>query len=530
MDVKIKDAPLVPTMSDSHKMAASNGTNQPVAISVGQLDAYIKIEARNVYGVQPFNQGTSYDVKQKVIYSNKMYRFTAPHNAGDAWDASIVEEVTIMSLIAEGTLNLTALIEALNNTKADKDGAYKSLTAGMTYGIVPLQSDSVKETGASFIGRTTAGNTTIPEQGVTTVEKIVGAWDNTLKKCFNPTLGMLSLGGNWFRPSKVLNGVKLNSTGAVVADAAYKIAIVPCVACKTGTDKNNGIKVEFGTGYTDNTIGYVGYSAVAPAAVGDETTILTANSYGAYLPAAVGYMAISVKSTDKLYVHPRWSGYMDGVYVEPSEDEITFSAIEWGLSDLDYIERISDTSANLHRGRGRVVLADLVWSVTSAESEGVTTYTFTAPLPADAATGGSLKSDYEGVSITSNVFVITSTTITTVADLKTALGESFGLYELATATDTEIQQTLSLANSDFGGEFFLGAAVAPASCDFAYGVSYVGYIRDHQKMLEVMNVVLAAALAECIGRLDSMEKLLSDGFDTLKTKHLVVTRTANLPS
>ena len=241
-------------------------------------------------------------------------------------------------------------------------------------------------------------------------------------------------------------------------------------------------------------------------------------------------MAISVKSTDKLYVHPRWSGYMDGVYVEPSEDEITFSAIEWGLSDLDYIERISDTAANLHRGRGHVVLADLVWSVTSATVEETTTYTFTAPLPADAATGGSLKSDYEGVSITSNVFVITSTTITTVADLKTALGESFGLYELATATDTEIQQTLSLANSDFGGEFFLGAAVAPASCDFAYGVSYVGYIRDHQKMLEVMNVVLAAALAECIGRLDSMEKLLSDGFDTLKTKHLVVTRTANLPS
>ena len=109
MDVKIKDAPLVPTMSDSHKMAASNGTNQPVAISVGQLDAYIKIEARNVYGAQPFNQGTSYDVKQKVIYQNEMYRFTAPHAAGDAWDATIVEEVTIMSLIAEGTLSLTAL-------------------------------------------------------------------------------------------------------------------------------------------------------------------------------------------------------------------------------------------------------------------------------------------------------------------------------------------------------------------------------------------------------------------------------------
>lgn len=529
MDVKIKDAPLVPTVNDSVKMAASNGTNLPVAISVGQLGAYIKIEARNVYGVDAFSTTKAYDAKEKCIYGDKMYRFTAPKAAG-AWDATKVEEVTLLQLMAEGNLSLTALIEALQQTKADKDGIYKSLTSGMTYGIVPMQSDAVKETGASFIGRTTAGNTTIPEEGVTTIEKIVGAWNNTLKKCFDPKDGMLSLGGNWFRPANVLNGVKLNSSGAVVADSNYKIAIVPCVACESGTGKNNGLKVEFGTGAASTTIGYVGYSATAPAAVGDTTTILAANANGAYFPSAVGFLCISVPSTDKLYVHPRWSGYMDGVYVEPSEDIITFSAIGWGLSDLDYLERVSESTSILHRGRGRVVLADLVWDVTSATVEETTTYTFTAALPADGKTNGSLKSDYAGVSIVNNVFSISSTTITTVADLKTDLGESFALYELTAATDTEVQQSMSLANSDFGGEFFLGTAVAPASVDFAYGVSYVGYIRDHQKMLETMNVVLAAALAECLNRLDCMEKMMSEGFDTLKVKNLTVTRTANLPA
>lgn len=425
---------------------------------------------------------------------------------------------------------LMALIEALNQTKADKDGSYNSLTAGFSKEILPLNEDSTKELNASFIGRTTAGNTTIPATGITTLDKVVGAWDNVKKECFNPIGGFLSLGGNWFRPSKVMVGYRLSKTGVVTADANYTLVIVPCVQGVSGTGKNNGFKVEFGEGYVDNTIGYVGYKATAPAAAGDTTTILTASG-GAYFPSGVGFLCVSVKSTVKLYIHPRWSGYMDGVYVAPSEDEINITLLSYGLSDLDWAERISDTTMKLHQYRKYLDLTTLEWTMTTIQGDETTTYQFTADMPEDGKTNGTFKTnDTLGMTLASRTYTITSTTITSVSDLLTALNGEFILYELTTPVVTDIEMSSSVSNSDFGGEFWIGTNVAPTAVNFSYGVSYVGYLRDDHKLIEIVNLVGAQAIVQNSKRIDAIERLLSNGMNSLTVENLTVTRTANLPS
>jgi hypothetical protein len=134
------------------------------------------------------------------------------------------------------------------------------------------------------------------------------------------------------------------------------------------------------------------------------------------------------------------------------------------------------------------------------------------------------------MTLASRTYTITSTTITSVSALLTALNGEFALYELTTPVVTDIEMSSSVANSDFGGEFWVGTNVAPTAVNFSYGVSYVGYLRDDHKLMEIVNLVGAQAIVQNSKRIDAIERLLSNGMNTLTVENLTVTRTANLPS
>lgn len=451
-------------------------------------------------------------------------------NLNDELGIPIYQLLKSMFLSDDSFLVLLELIEALNQVKADKDGSYASLTAGFAKEILPLETDLTEDLNASFIGRTTAENLTIPETGVTIINKIVGAWDDVKKECFHPTGGFLSIGGNWFRPAKVIIGCKVDNSGVIVEDGDYTVAIVPCVQGVSGAGKNNGFKVEFGDGYVDNTIGYVGYSVSENIKVGESVTLLEEVG-GAYFPSGIGYMYVSVKSTVKLYIHPCWSGYMDGVYVSPSEEEIHFPMLTYGLSDIDWIERVSDSILRLHQLRKYLDLTTLLWNMEVIKGEESFTYKFTSDLPFDGKTNGTLKTnDVLGLILDGRVFTITSSTINSVDSLLELLSGKFVLYELKNAIVSEFEISSSLINSDYGGEFWIGTNVAPSDVDLAYGVSYVGYLRDDNKLLKIVNLVGAQSFVELESRVSSIEKKIKSGFSELTVENLIVKRKANIPS
>lgn len=96
MDVKIKDATLIDSLSSTVVMPVSDGTNTPKKTSVAQLDSYLNAEQRGILGVPAFNSQTSYVANDLVRYNNAMYRFTTSHTG--VWDSEDVEQVTMLDI------------------------------------------------------------------------------------------------------------------------------------------------------------------------------------------------------------------------------------------------------------------------------------------------------------------------------------------------------------------------------------------------------------------------------------------------
>jgi hypothetical protein len=416
----------------------------------------------------------------------------------------------------------------LSGEYAQVSGYYPGLEAGVADNLKPISTDVVSDMSSGFIGRTTGGSTTIPDVGKSQIMKINGRWDNTTKTCFSPNGGFLSLGGNWYRPDYVIENATINTSGAIASGTGY-VAIVPCIMSEYGSGNNNGIKVE-SEAYVRSAV--YALSGGYPT-IGSTGTIPSVNStYGSLnITVEVGYLGVAVTSLEGLYIHPVWSGYKNGVYVEPNESTGGIPICEWGLSDMDYAYlNTEDRGIYLHRGSNKVALSGLAWSSTVNED----VYTWTCALPNDAKNGGIFHTDYTAntLSLSGKTISFASTSITSESELMSSLGTSFILYELAEGVETVSSDSMIFGNSDFGGEFFLASNEAGSytlsalkcgdSFSIHYGVDYLGWLRDDHKTIEKDEKVTARALDDIDRRVSEIEKGLSDGFLYIKTGRLVV--------
>ena len=92
-----------------------------------------------------FSAETAYTKGDYVLYSSKLYRFTADHSAG-AWSDTDVEEVTVTGQIENAEEDISK--------KADADGTYPNLTSGYASQLVSSVEYNNK---VPFLFRPTAG-------------------------------------------------------------------------------------------------------------------------------------------------------------------------------------------------------------------------------------------------------------------------------------------------------------------------------------------------------------------------------------
>ena len=150
MDVKIKDATLIDSLSSTVVMPVSDGTNTPKKTSVAQLDSYLNAEQRGILGVPAFNSQTSYVANDLVRYNNAMYRFITSHTG--VWDSEDVEQVTMLDIkeISEELKykNFVSSFGSLNLMTTDASASWATFksylnirqTAGSFANYAPCQS------------------------------------------------------------------------------------------------------------------------------------------------------------------------------------------------------------------------------------------------------------------------------------------------------------------------------------------------------------------------------------------------------
>lgn len=416
---------------------------------------------------------------------------------------------------------LIDMVDTIDSTKADVSGYYESLEVGLADNLIPISTDVVNDsTDGGFIGRTTGGNATIPDVGQSQIIEVYGRWDNTTKTCFKPSGGFLSLSGNWFRPEYVISGYTINSSAKVVSGTG-SIAVIPCVSGVSASGNNQGIVIEVGSGVSITRVAYFSLATGYPSV--NKTGTLLTPSNGAYFPSGVGYLGIALTGsfTNTLYVHPQWSGYMNGIYVSPNESLAKIPMCDWGLSDLDYAYRDSSTGGKfLHQGRNKSVLSELSWTMVTNEGE-TPTYTWSAVLPSDAKSGADFKTDYTANALTQSGTTIsfTSSSISTQSDLNTSLGSSIILYELSVHIETLSELSMNVTNSDFGGEFWLTdngvnsftiSSISSGNITIQYGVDYLGWLRDDHKTIETNSFVTAQALDDINTRVEAITESISN--------------------
>lgn len=411
---------------------------------------------------------------------------------------------------------------------AHTDGTYTGMTTGHAQNLVALKADATEESGASFLQRTTAGNTTIPSNGTTIIKKIVGNM-NAYLQAFKPT-AFRSVGYNQW--NGVIAGAKVDSTGKIVSDTTHVVAIVPCIPTENGSGKNNGYRVEWGDNATNTTIGNVAYIGSTPA-INAQGTLLSANTtsgYSRWLPTQSGYLCFTLNATDGFCAHFCWSGDRSG-YEDTNTQEITIPLLPWGLAKVgttaDSVEKLSDTQMRLYQRTKRLLMSELQYTMSSVSGETGTTYTYQAEI-SDMVSGSTIATDYsEAVTVNAKSIVITSGTLKSVDELLAAISGKSVHYILETPIMTIVDSASAVSNSDYGSEWWIGSTIAPTSVDMLYGADYLGWLRDDHKSLEYVQLVAAAAIVELNARISAIETKLSEGIASVIAEKLVVNRGAH---
>ena len=278
----------------------------------------------------------------------------------------------------------------------------------------------------------------------------------------------------------------------------------------------------------------------------------TENGVVYYLPASdgdvVATFASGVDVTD-ICAHICWSNYRDTDHAAYSEDVLNLASTitamggtmrrvsSGGSYVYDEIVCADKAADRLWYRRVGVVeaLKNLSWSVeeiTSGEGDSqTTTYRFAAAVSGVKADGIFSVSggNVAGFYLSGTNLMVDSSTISTVAALKTALTGASMKYELATPVTGTHNLTGLLTVDDFGTMRFEGGAT---TVDFVteYASRWADVVKNLPNTIEQEGIVTAAAIVALAKRIGGLEKRLSDGLGSLTVEELNVVRslTGNL--
>lgn len=403
--------------------------------------------------------------------------------------------------------------------KQDMTGVFEKLTAG---DITPDVAEAI-DVAELFAMQTTGG----PEDIMTGAGEFVSVRGN-LDDDLTP------FNADQF----VSTGQNLVNTEQYITTDSKKGYYFPVAKGEWGSygtsDKNNGYIIICDT----TKIVGVYFSTTKPtnSSFGSSCATHTDHSKTFYLPPSDGWLTIVMQDTTVPACHIVWNSEKDTEAGEFGNTVKTLSLPHaWGAAALFGPEYsvFDETNYRDAKKYPRIELIELgnisssSWDATTETVDENTTYIYKYTLPTASATkmkpGGLWRSNYNGIVVDheNGKLVITSTTITTAADLVTALSGKMFYYELNTVTPVSISGAADiLANKvdNFGLSYFLlnGELVSvKAFVTEAFYQTGKGQLFDGLARQRLIEEIVAHALCTLDARQKSFDYMLKNNLMNL---------------
>ena len=442
---------------------------------------------RNALGFPAFSTVTAYAEGDIVFYNNKLWKFTADHDAG-AWNAAQVEAYSVKDLVDDSVPEDAQLAENLKSW-AERD----ALNVGDDW------TDHV---------RTTAGDQSIDSAKGARLLSIVAQKDFSASAYkatgFNLLHGATAIGDGFYFPVPAL------------AFGVYGMAAQP-----------NGVL------FTSNanqrltpTVRFKAMSAGVPSSVNDGSACAytDSNGYRFYTCDEPGYMIVTGITLANTCAHIAWSRRYDE-FVSPTSVEDAGTVIDLtplgtmrtvgsGASLVaDRADRTDDTHMLLTTKVGRV---QPTWTRGTQDAE-TGLYPYTATVSGIKSSG---LAEFEGAN--KPAILVDGTTLTYYSADGTALTD-YVKYELATpTTSSKSVSTKITALEDWGLEILAGA-IGTAIVTTQYAQSYPDALAALLASIDQATIpVICNAFAKMQAEIDGLKASLYEATNLLKLAALRV--------
>ena len=442
---------------------------------------------RNALGFPAFSTVTAYAEGDIVFYNNKLWKFTADHDAG-AWNAAQVEAYSVKDFVDDSVPEDAQLAENLKSW-AERD----ALNVGDDW------TDHV---------RTTAGDQSIDSAKGARLLSIVAQKDFSASAYkatgFNLLHGATAIGDGFYFPVPAL------------AFGVYGTAAQP-----------NGVL------FTSNanqrltpTVRFKAMSAGVPSSVNDGSACAytDSNGYRFYTCDEPGYMIVTGITLANTCAHIAWSRRYDE-FVSPTSVEDAGTVIDLtplgtmrtvgsGASLVaDRADRTDDTHMLLTTKVGRV---QPTWTRGTQDAE-TGLYPYTATVSGIKSSG---LAEFEGAN--KPAILVDGTTLTYYSADGTALTD-YVKYELATpTTSSKSVSTKITALEDWGLEILAGA-IGTAIVTTQYAQSYPDALAALLASIDQATIpVICNAFAKMQAEIDGLKASLYEATNLLKIAALRV--------
>lgn len=442
---------------------------------------------RNALGFPAFSTVTAYAEGDIVFYNNKLWKFTADHDAG-AWNAAQVEAYSVKDFVDDSVPEDAQLADNLKSW-AERD----ALNVGDDW------TDHV---------RTTAGDQSIDSAKGARLLSIVAQKDFSASAYkatgFNLLHGATAIGDGFYFPVPAL------------AFGVYGTAAQP-----------NGVL------FTSNanqrltpTVRFKAMSAGVPSSVNDGSACAytDSNGYRFYTCDEPGYMIVTGITLANTCAHIAWSRRYDE-FVSPTSVEDAGTVIDLtplgtmrtvgsGASLVaDRADRTDDTHMLLTTKVGRV---QPTWTRGTQDAE-TGLYPYTATVSGIKSSG---LAEFEGAN--KPAILVDGTTLTYYSADGTALTD-YVKYELATpTTSSKSVSTKITALEDWGLEILAGA-IGTAIVTTQYAQSYPDALAALLASIDQATIpVICNAFAKMQAEIDGLKASLYEATNLLKLAALRV--------
>ena len=422
---------------------------------------------RNALGVQAFSTVTAYAEGDIVFYNNKLWKFTADHDAG-AWNAAQVEAYSVKDFVDDSVPEDAQLADNLKSW-AERD----ALSVNDTF-VEPV--------------RTTAGDTSIVSDAGARIVSIVAKAD-------------------FYASQLRATGFNLLHGATGVGDGFY--FLVPALAFGTyGTAlKPNGVLFTSNAGQNlTPTVRFKALSAGVPSSVNDGSACAYTDSNGHrfYTTDQPGYMIVSGITLAQTCAHVGWSSRYDEFVSPTSQDDagssITLSSIIHAIHDFDRMLVVGTIADRIDFGSTKATWTrrvDRVKPTWANTDNGDGTHTHTATIATMAA---------GGVVVCGNIsFIVDGTTIS-YTDANAEGTTDWVKFELATPATGQVTISPALASVEDWGLEVLDGVVGSAYVTMQYAQGYPDSVAALVAGVNNAKLqVLVEALVSIVARVQALE-------------------------